>query len=66
MEEIGVICGSDIIPEAALCKLSYVLSKSEWDNETKKEKLRKNLRGEITPKEDDEPTFTVRLDKFKI
>ncbi|KAH6925690.1 hypothetical protein HPB50_008563 [Hyalomma asiaticum] len=33
----GVIPGSDMTPEAALTKLSYVLSKTEWSYATKKE-----------------------------
>lgn len=35
-------------PEAALTKLSYVLSKEEWDRQTKIEMLQVNLRGELT------------------
>lgn len=46
--EAGVIPGSDMTPEAALTKLSYVLSKSEWSQATKKEMLQTNLRGELT------------------
>lgn len=36
LQEIGIIPGYDMTPEAALAKLSYVLSKQEWDWETKK------------------------------
>ncbi|CAN8000156.1 unnamed protein product, partial [Ixodes hexagonus] len=46
--EAGVIPGSDMTPEAALTKLSYILSKSEWSHATKKEMLQTNLRGEMT------------------
>lgn len=35
-------------PEAALVKLSYVLSKDEWSLETKKTMMQTNLRGELT------------------
>lgn len=35
-------------PEAALTKLSYVLSKNEWNLETKKAMMQNNLRGELT------------------
>ena len=35
-------------PEAALTKLSYVLSKKEWDLETKRKMMMKNLRGELS------------------
>lgn len=33
---MNVIPGSDMTPEAALTKLSYVLSKSEWSIQTKR------------------------------
>lgn len=35
-------------PEAALTKLAYVLSKEEWDMQTKLEMMQTNLRGELT------------------
>lgn len=35
-------------PEAALTKLAYVLSKREWDIETKRQMMQTNLRGELT------------------
>lgn len=34
--DVNVIPGSDMTPEAALTKLSYVLSKSEWSVQTKR------------------------------
>jgi lysophospholipase len=43
-----VIPGFDMTPEAALTKLAYVLSKSEWDIETKRQMMQTNLRGELT------------------
>lgn len=36
LEDTGVTPGSDMSPEAALTKLAYVLSKAEWDIETKR------------------------------
>lgn len=35
-------------PEAALTKLAYVLSKHEWDTDTKRQMMQTNLRGELT------------------
>ncbi|XP_029055765.1 L-asparaginase isoform X2 [Osmia bicornis bicornis] len=48
LEDAGVISGFDMTPEAALTKLAYVLSKNEWDNETKLQMMQTNLRGELT------------------
>ena len=36
LEDAGVICGGDMTPEAALTKLSYVLSKETWTLEKKR------------------------------
>ncbi|KAI4487630.1 hypothetical protein M0802_011986 [Mischocyttarus mexicanus] len=44
----GVISGSDMTPEAALAKLAYVLSNTEWDIKTKQKLMQSNLRGELT------------------
>ncbi|XP_003705214.2 L-asparaginase 1 isoform X1 [Megachile rotundata] len=48
LEDAGVISGFDMTPEAALTKLAYVLSKKEWDTETKRQMMQTNLRGELT------------------
>ncbi|KAL1460557.1 hypothetical protein WDU94_012534 [Cyamophila willieti] len=44
----GVLTGFDMTPEAALTKLSYVLSKADWSLEKKKEIMLTNIRGELT------------------
>lgn len=36
LSQVGVISGNDITPEAALAKLSYILSKDDWDLSTKR------------------------------
>ncbi|XP_015591117.1 L-asparaginase [Cephus cinctus] len=46
--EAGVTSGFDMTPEAALAKLSYVLSKTEWDTETKRSMMQTSIRGELT------------------
>uniref|UniRef100_A0A336N284 asparaginase n=1 Tax=Culicoides sonorensis TaxID=179676 RepID=A0A336N284_CULSO len=46
--EAGVIPGYDMTAESALTKLAYVLSKDEWNHETKIKMMQSNLRGEIT------------------
>ncbi|XP_014218440.1 L-asparaginase [Copidosoma floridanum] len=48
LENAGVISGFDMTPEAALTKLSYILSKSEWDTKTKRSMMETSLRGELT------------------
>lgn len=48
LREAGVLPGGDMTPEAALTKLSYVLAKSEWAHEEKRERMTSNLRGEMT------------------
>ncbi|XP_060805140.1 L-asparaginase 1-like [Amyelois transitella] len=44
----GVVSGYDMTPEAALTKLSYVLSKTELSYKEKVEMMYTNLRGELT------------------
>ncbi|EDW06385.1 L-asparaginase [Drosophila mojavensis] len=46
--DVGVIPGYDMTPEAALTKLAYVIGKSEWSLEVKKQMMQSNLRGELT------------------
>ncbi|XP_011861539.1 PREDICTED: L-asparaginase isoform X2 [Vollenhovia emeryi] len=48
LQKAGVIPGFDMTPEAALTKLAYVLSKYDWDTETKRQIMQTNLRGELT------------------
>ncbi|XP_039281443.1 LOW QUALITY PROTEIN: L-asparaginase [Nilaparvata lugens] len=46
--DANVTPGCDMTPEAALTKLAYVLSKTEWDVETKRVMMKSNIRGELT------------------
>ncbi|XP_062974189.1 60 kDa lysophospholipase-like [Elgaria multicarinata webbii] len=46
--DAGVIPGADMTPEAALAKLSYVLSKPGLTLAEKRQMLNENLRGEMT------------------
>lgn len=34
--------------ESAITKLSYVLAKDEWDLQTKRKMMQRNIRGELT------------------
>ncbi|CAH1163595.1 unnamed protein product [Phaedon cochleariae] len=47
-DEIGIIAGEDITGEAALAKLSYVLAIPKMTYQQRVEKMKANLRGEIT------------------
>lgn len=47
-ESAGVIPGFDMTCEAALTKLSYVLGRTEWSLEKKREMMKVSLRGEMT------------------
>ena len=46
--DVGVVPGNDLTPEAALTKLAYVLSKDEWDIDTKRQMMNTNIAGEMT------------------
>ncbi|PNF24025.1 L-asparaginase [Cryptotermes secundus] len=52
LAQAGIIPGVDMTPEAALTKLSYVLSKTDWDLNTKRELMQRNLRGELSSGQD--------------
>ncbi|XP_074852507.1 60 kDa lysophospholipase [Carettochelys insculpta] len=48
LTDVGAIPGGDMTPEAALAKLSYILSKHNLSWEEKRKMLSENLRGEMT------------------
>ncbi|KAM9341418.1 60 kDa lysophospholipase isoform 2-T2 [Symphorus nematophorus] len=48
LKDAGLIAGGDMTPEAALSKLSYVLSKTDLELAAKKKMMGQNLRGEMS------------------
>ena len=48
LQEYGIYPGLDMTLEAALSKLSYVLSRTDWGIDTKRLAMTRNLRGELT------------------
>ncbi|XP_071510581.1 L-asparaginase-like [Diadema antillarum] len=62
--DAGVIPGSDITPEAALSKLSYVLGQEGLSLEQKRQQLKHNLRGEISVTFDSGRSFTLDNSEF--
>ncbi|XP_065290312.1 L-asparaginase 1-like [Dermacentor albipictus] len=61
---VGAIPGADMTPEAALTKLSFVISKTEWTDKKKREKLQESLRGELTT--DSERRFNLHYNAANI
>lgn len=51
LQDTGIVPGHDMTTEAALAKLSYILGKTEWDLEKKRQMVLRNLRGELTVKQ---------------
>ncbi|XP_071222100.1 60 kDa lysophospholipase-like isoform X2 [Salvelinus alpinus] len=47
LSDTGLVAGCDMTPEAALCKLSYVLARTDLSKEAKIKMLSQNLRGEM-------------------
>lgn len=45
--DIGIIPGNDLTTEAAMTKLSYVLSKEDWDLDKRRKIMETNLVGEM-------------------
>lgn len=39
---VGAIAGADMTPEAALTKLSFVISKTEWTDKKKREVINRD------------------------
>ena len=47
LQDVGVLSGGDMTPEAALAKLHYLLSK-DLSTDEMKQKLISNIKGELT------------------
>uniref|UniRef100_A0A673YUB9 asparaginase n=1 Tax=Salmo trutta TaxID=8032 RepID=A0A673YUB9_SALTR len=47
LSDAGLVAGCDMTSEAALCKLSYVLARTDFSKEAKIKMLSQNLRGEM-------------------
>ncbi|XP_070972873.1 60 kDa lysophospholipase-like isoform X1 [Oncorhynchus clarkii lewisi] len=47
LSDAGLVAGCDMTSEAALCKLSYVLARTDLSIEAKRKMLSQNLRGEM-------------------
>eukprot|EP00063_Salmo_salar_P066867 XP_014041702.1 PREDICTED: 60 kDa lysophospholipase-like isoform X2 [Salmo salar] len=47
LSDAGLVAGCDMTSEAALCKLSYVLARTDLNKEAKIKMLSQNLRGEM-------------------
>ncbi|XP_046481880.1 L-asparaginase isoform X1 [Neodiprion pinetum] len=62
LQDVGVLSGSDMTPEAAYTKLAYVLSKSEWDMQKKREIMLTSIRGELTTERPFNPKSNQLLD----
>uniref|UniRef100_A0A183EQQ4 asparaginase n=1 Tax=Gongylonema pulchrum TaxID=637853 RepID=A0A183EQQ4_9BILA len=61
--DIGVIPGSDMTAEAALTKLSYVLSKDSWSHSKKMRVMGRSIRGELTVTQPD-PLHDLEIGMF--
>ena len=61
--DAGVFPGNDLTPEAALTKLSYVLSKTRWTLEKKRQMMMTNLVGEMTVLAKKEPSNMSKTDR---
>ncbi|XP_073994651.1 L-asparaginase 1-like isoform X2 [Rhodnius prolixus] len=59
--EAGVLSGHDMTAEAALTKMSYVLSKTDWSLQKKKQAMMRSIRGELTQPPDPEREYNSLL-----
>ena len=50
LQDMGLVSGQDMTPEATLAKLHYLLSKAELSTEQRKHQMTQSLRGELTAK----------------